>query len=216
MRLINFKTKLVLLHLIHVSSEAVARASNITVRLAKLSDISSIRNINLRTLPENYTKEFYESQLMQWPMLSLVAEYKAAGKEDRPEVIGYILGAIQGLDALFHGGKRGPEFTAGGHLTSLAVVPERRRMGAAIRLVSEFHGQLKREHRVNRCSLHVRKSNHKAVNLYKSVFGYTTAEVVREYYQDKEDAFLMTVNLEEAERGYYEYCMHEFSSKTEL
>lgn len=44
-------------------------------------------------------------------------------------------------------------------------------------------------------SLHVRKSNIAAFNLYKSTLGFTVEDVVAKYYADGEDAYSMKLDL---------------------
>ncbi|KAG5184347.1 acyl-CoA N-acyltransferase, partial [Tribonema minus] len=163
------------------ASSAIVKSSNITVRLARSNDVASIRNINLRTLPENYTKDFYDNQLFQYPKLSLVAE-SSPDEDGRSMVVGYVLGQTKGLQPTWAGGSRGPFAAKEGHITSLAVAPEYRRQGIAMRLIAALHERLEGEHGSRDCSLHVRRSNASAVRLYRDVFGYGVASVERGYY----------------------------------
>jgi len=45
----------------------------VQLRLAKLSDVPSVSDCNLQTLPENYNHVFYQHHLQEWPDLALVA-----------------------------------------------------------------------------------------------------------------------------------------------
>lgn len=60
-----------------VASTAVSPSTSgvtpVQVRLAKLSDVPSVADCNLQTLPENYNHVFYQHHLQEWPDLALVA-----------------------------------------------------------------------------------------------------------------------------------------------
>jgi ribosomal protein S18 acetylase RimI-like enzyme len=58
------------------SSQGVSLAGmpQITLRLARRTDVPSIQRCNLATLPENYNQQFYSNHLRDWPELVLVAE----------------------------------------------------------------------------------------------------------------------------------------------
>ncbi|KAJ8609812.1 hypothetical protein CTAYLR_007182 [Chrysophaeum taylorii] len=145
--------------------------NEVTIEAAGFGDIEEIQRCNRASLPENYADSFYERHLKQWPDLSFVARADGA-------VAGYVLGR---LDENL------------GHITSLAVNREWRRLGLARRLMHSVHAQLvKRDVSVSR--LHVRCSNFKALKLYSSL-GYTIHTVVRGYYADGEAAYLMAATL---------------------
>ena len=48
-------------------------------------------------------------------------------------------------------------------------------------------------HNIDQVSLHCRVSNAAAISLYSEFFTYQCAQRVPHYYEDMEDAFLMTV-----------------------
>ena len=48
---------------------------HIALRVARRSDVPSIQQCNLATLPENYSATFYHNHMRQWPDLALVAEH---------------------------------------------------------------------------------------------------------------------------------------------
>lgn len=64
------------------SSTNVAMKGKITLRFARRSDIQSIHECNIITLPENYNTEFYQRHMRQWPDLALVAEHSPNEEED--------------------------------------------------------------------------------------------------------------------------------------
>jgi len=54
-------------------TDSRAHTQPVQIRLAKLSDVPSVSDCNLQTLPENYNHLFYEHHLQEWPDLALVA-----------------------------------------------------------------------------------------------------------------------------------------------
>ncbi len=78
------------------------------------------------------------------------------------------------------------------HVTTLAVLPERRRRGYARIL---FDAALSAFHEARRVHLEVRRSNVPARALYEAL-GFATTGLRRRYYGD-EDALLMTLDLQE-------------------
>lgn len=54
-----------------------------------------MRKININTLPENYTPEWWEHHLRSWPQLTLVAEQAPAEADAKPQIVGYALGHVQ-------------------------------------------------------------------------------------------------------------------------
>lgn len=77
-----------------------------------------------------------------------------------------------------------------GHITNVAVARDYRRKGIAKALISHFTEIAKREN-LEFMTLEVRASNTPAIALYKS-FGFTEAGVRKKYYDNKEDAYLLT------------------------
>jgi hypothetical protein len=76
-----------------------------------------------------------------------------------------------------------------GHVTSIAVLQDYRRMGLAKSLMTQLHNHLKYQG-VESCGLHVRCSNAAACRLYQAD-GYEIAQIIPSYYQDGEDAYFM-------------------------
>lgn len=81
-----------------------------------------------------------------------------------------------------------------GHVTSLAVLQTHRRCGLAGALMKQLHVHLQNR-MANRVGLHVRKSNIAAARLYEND-GYLVENIIPHYYQDGEDAYFMTKQLE--------------------
>mmetsp|Transcript_17160 Transcript_17160/g.22647 ORF Transcript_17160/g.22647 Transcript_17160/m.22647 type:complete len:253 (+) Transcript_17160:197-955(+) len=160
----------------------------IYLRYARKADIPAIASINLRTLPENYTPYFYNSHLGEWPQLAWVAEdYSTTDEDNRPRVVAYVLGQID---------RSWSNAVVKGHVTSLSVEPEYRRLGIGHELMSKLHESMKTFYSAENVVLHVRVSNKPALKLYTDIFKYKPVTVVKGYYQDGEDAYLMQYELQ--------------------
>ncbi|CAM9418450.1 unnamed protein product, partial [Discosporangium mesarthrocarpum] len=85
-----------LLFLYALRANASADQQSVYVRLARKGDISAIQSLNLKTLPENYTPQFYANHIANWPELALVAEHPSEEPGTTSEVVGYVLGRIDG------------------------------------------------------------------------------------------------------------------------
>lgn len=173
----------------------VPDASVYNIRLAKRSDITAIRDCNLRNLPENYSDDFFKRHLNTWPALSIVAV-----KDD--ELIGYALGRseVSREKVVSTEGDKQlryvfPSVRYNGHVTSLAVHPPFRGLGVAKSLMQSLHTQMLAVHSISEVSLHCRVSNLAAIKLYSEFFSYTCASRVPHYYEDAEDAWMMKSDL---------------------
>lgn len=77
-----------------------------------------------------------------------------------------------------------------GHITNVAVAKSFRRQGIARKLISHFIKIAKSEN-LEFMTLEVKASNEAAISLYKS-FGFVDVGVRKNYYENKEDAYLLT------------------------
>jgi [ribosomal protein S18]-alanine N-acetyltransferase len=83
------------------------------------------------------------------------------------------------------------------HILNLAVHPERRRQGIAFRLL-RYGLDYSRHKGAKEITLEVRRSNYKAIALYRG-FHFQPEGIRRRYYSDSgEDAIIMTLHLAEA------------------
>ena len=179
---------------------------SIQLRLATRTDVSAIQRCNLACLPENYNSHFYCSHLRQWPDLALVAEDISeerqrqsqnpfdfsSRRENEPKIVAYVLGKVDTRPLIDYNDRmssRGNRIERLGHVTSLAVDQEFRRLGLAKSLMDQLHHHLQ-QHGVSSCGLHVRTSNLAACCLYQDD-GYQIDEIIKNYYQDGEDAYFM-------------------------
>ena len=77
-----------------------------------------------------------------------------------------------------------------GHITNVAVSKNYRRRGIAKALISHFI-EIAKSDNSEFMTLEVRASNVAAISLYKS-FGFADVGVRKNYYENKEDALLLT------------------------
>ena len=139
--------------------------------------------INEECLPENYSTFFYRDLYRRFPHTFLVA--KADG-----EIHGYIMCRIE---TGFSMNKR-LSIVKKGHIISIAVLPNFRRIGIASALISEILERALPEYEVDECYLEVRPSNIAAINLYKT-FSFKKVKEINHYYRDGETAYVMHFNL---------------------
>jgi len=176
------------------------------IRRATEADIDQVIEVNLRSLPENYWYGFYQYILSEWGDLFLVAEI--GGK-----IVGYMMNRVEethdrvlmGLEnELEPAHKRsGPldvfkrVFSGSarvGHVISIAVLQEYRRRGIGSALMSEALKIFEKKYDVDSVYLEVRVSNQPAINMYEK-FGFVKARIIRGYYRDGEDAYVMVKRL---------------------
>jgi ribosomal protein S18 acetylase RimI-like enzyme len=185
------------------------QAQNIQLRLATRADVSSIQRCNVACLPENYNSQFYCSHLRQWPDLALVAEDVSTtcaekrrnpnyhpfptfqGGQIEPKIVAYVLGKTETRSVIDYDDPTSGEerMETLGHVTSLAVQKDFRRLGLARAMMTQLQHHLQHQG-INGCGLHVRTSNQAACRLYQED-DYEIAQIIPSYYQDGEDAYFM-------------------------
>ncbi|WXG45268.1 MAG: GNAT family N-acetyltransferase [Candidatus Atabeyarchaeum deiterrae] len=154
-------------------------------RRFSVKDLDQVIMINKKCLPENYPSGFFVDIYERYPKSFLVSEYMS-----RKEIVGYIMGRIErGLSNF------GFRLTRKGHIVSVAVLHEYRKNGIAYDLASRSLEAM-HDYGASEYVLEVRMSNTPAVSLYKKM-GFTDAKVLRGYYSDGEDAYLMSKRDEE-------------------
>jgi len=182
------------------------------IRRATEADIDQVIEVNLRSLPENYWYGFYQYVLSEWGDLFLVAEIGN-------KIVGYIMNRVEethdrvlmGLEnELEPAHKRsGPldvfkrVFSGSarvGHVISIAVLQEYRRRGIGSALMSEALKIFEKKYDVDSVYLEVRVSNQPAINMYEK-FGFVKARIIRGYYRDGEDAYVMVKRLKPIPEG---------------
>jgi len=144
----------------------------------------SVREVRYKDIPAIYEierlcfKDPYELPLLEMYYAISRSLFLVAEKEGR--VVGYAIGLA----------KKWGE----GHVISIAVHPEWRRRGVGKRLMLELLEKMRRMG-VRWVRLEVRVSNEAAINLYRRL-GFSIEGVLKGYYRDGEDAYLMIRVLE--------------------
>ena len=114
--------------------------------------------------------------------------------------MGYVLGKLEDDDCTsqedFNKGKM-----AHGHITSISVLRDYRKLGIATKLMRACHHAMQTVYKAKYVSLHVRVTNRAAITLYRDVLGYECCSVAEEYYADKEDAHDMKLFFDPAARA---------------
>lgn len=153
------------------------------IRCAKPEDLMNMQHCNLLCLPENYQMKYYFYHGLTWPQLSYVAE------NDKGDIVGYVLAKMEEPEP--------GEESKHGHITSLAVKRPYRRLGLAQKLMNQASYAMVECFDAVYVSLHVRKSNRAALNLYTNSLGFKILEIEPKYYADGEDAYSMRRDLTE-------------------
>lgn len=148
------------------------------IRLFHPDDIKQVVSVNLRCLPENYPDQFFMGLYYHAPNAFFVAEHEG-------EVIGYIMCRIErGISGF------GRMPVKKGHIVSVAVLHALRSKGIGKALINAgMEGMM--SYGASEFFLEVRKTNEEAIAVYEKL-GYDVRRVLRGYYRDGEDAYLMT------------------------
>ena len=149
------------------------------IRCARTEDLLNMQHCNLLCLPENYQMKYYMYHGLSWPQLSYVAE------DDQGKIVGYVLAKME----------EEAEDDPHGHITSLAVKRSHRRLGLAQKLMDQTAQAMVETFNAKYVSLHVRKSNRAALNLYTQALKFQISEIEPKYYADGEDAYAMKRDL---------------------
>ncbi len=152
------------------------------IREASYQDLDRIIEINMKSLPERYPRYFWEQHIEEWGKIFLVAETPSG-------VIGYMMNRIESDEGFFKG-----DLVVRGHVVSIAVLRDYRRRGVGRALMLEGMYRMKKIYGAQEVILEVRVSNEPAINLYRSL-GFKAVRILRRYYIDGEDAYLMAAPL---------------------
>jgi ribosomal-protein-alanine N-acetyltransferase len=110
--------------------------------------------------------------------------------ESEGHVVGYIMCRIEhGFSDL-----RKLHFAKKGHIISVAVIPEFRRIGVGRALVENALSALS-SLSGDECYLEVRISNGVAIELYKRI-GFQIVRTISRYYYDGSDAYMMCKSIQ--------------------
>ena len=151
---------------------------NYSLRIFGPSDLESVVNINRVCLPENYAPYFFLDTFNNLPQTFIVAESEG-------RVVGYTMCRLEhGLSDV-----KKLRLVKKGHIISVAVMPDFRRMGMGGSLVERVLSALSTLD-VNECFLEVRIPSSSAIELYKKL-GFEIAKTIQRYYYDGSDAYVM-------------------------
>ncbi|MGQ4832352.1 MAG: ribosomal protein S18-alanine N-acetyltransferase [Candidatus Asgardarchaeia archaeon] len=137
------------------------------VRQMRESDIFDIYEIEQLCFKDPYSFSFLSDLIKAYHKMSLVAE-------ENNKVIGFIITRI--------------EWDGRGHILSFAVHPEFQDKGIGTKLLFAAVNNL--FHYIDEIYLEVRKSNTKAIKLYKKI-GFKESHIAPKYYPNGEDALVM-------------------------
>jgi len=161
-------------------SDNLSDIKPIIIRSCTLEDLEAVIEVNEKELPEDYPYFFYKSILDNYPESFLVA------CNDIGKIIGYIMWRVERTPAI-----SSLKLVNKGHLVSIAVFKDYRRLGVATALMSNSMKNL-RKYKIDEFVLEVRVSNYTAINLYEK-FNYATHSIKEKYYRDGESAYFMTL-----------------------
>ena len=128
--------------------------------------------------PENYPEYFFREIYKRYPDAFLVAEVEG-------KIIGYIMCRMEGGISNF-----GLRWVRKGHIVSVAVLPEYRRLGLGSELIDQSFQAMAKEYKAKEVILEVRVNNTPAVALYDKL-EYKRIRTMKSYYRNGEDALLM-------------------------
>lgn len=153
-----------------------------TLRRFNPADLEAVININRVCLPENYAAYFFIDTYNTLPDTFIVAESQG-------RVVGYIMCRLEhGFSDL-----KKLRFAKKGHIISVAVMPEYRRMGMGNSLVENAIAAFSAL-RADEIYLEVRITNYPAIELYKRM-GFVVSRMIPRYYFDSSDAYVMSKAL---------------------
>ncbi|MCK4484516.1 MAG: ribosomal protein S18-alanine N-acetyltransferase [Candidatus Thorarchaeota archaeon] len=147
------------------------------IRQFEPSDIEGVIAINRTSLPENYPDQFFLGLHYHAPKGFLVAIMDG-------RIVGYIMCRIERGISSF-----GRFPVKKGHIVSIAVADEYRHHGLGTKLIKAgMEGMA--SYGAAEFFLEVRKANEAATGIYEKL-GYDIKRVLKGYYRDGEDAYLM-------------------------
>ncbi len=153
------------------------------IREANIDDIQQIIRINRAVLPENYPEFFFFEHLRLFPKAFIVA---VLGER----IVGYVMSRVEYGWSLISRGLP----VRKGHIISVGVLPEARRIGIAYNMLLRAFRALKHIYGAAEVYLEVRVSNSPAISLYRKL-GMEIVSTIPRYYSDGEDAYVMARQL---------------------
>lgn len=150
----------------------------------KMEYLPKVIEINEKVLPENYPFYFYELLYKNYPKSFLIAKIEE-------KIVGYVMCRVEHS---FRMGVFLPHFSKIGHVVSIGILPEYRRLGIGTSLMEKAMDALKTHYFCDYIYLEVRVSNIPAIKFYEKL-GFKINRVIKGYYKDGEDAYVMDKNI---------------------
>jgi len=154
----------------------------VKIRWLTTLDLPKVLEIERDSFPEPWRRKIFEFILKQEDSYLTVAERNS-------QVVGYIITVIE--NKVDWTNLRRVKI---GHIINLAVEGKQRRRGIGSMLVNHILKEL-RKRTVEKVYLEVNESNIAAQKLY-STFNFKVEKRIRMYYQNMEDAYMMSKILE--------------------
>ncbi|KAI3859878.1 hypothetical protein MKW92_038195 [Papaver armeniacum] len=182
-------------HLGHRLLIAVAGRILLLLQSSTLADIPEIRACDLVCFPEldpDVCFSFFKNSILSPLVVVYVAEYGG-------RIVGYVVCMM--LEQKPEEEDEEEEEAAAeeedikGYIDYLGVHPTCRKLGIAAKLMDAAQNALVQQYGCECVFLHVRPSNHAAINLYTKVLGYRFHYTEAEFYNDGEDAYVMRKQL---------------------
>ncbi len=153
----------------------------INIRSIKTTDLDQIAQIEFESFLDPYPVHLFYYLAEKAPDLFLVA---VESKKEKEVLLGYIVAEIDQLSGFNRG-----------HILSLAVSRVNRRKGIGHQLFSALI-EIFKNRECREVILEVRVSNNSAKDFYQK-HNFREIKRSRKYYEDGEDALVMTLNLED-------------------
>lgn len=161
------------------------------------ADISQVAEIDRLSFPVPWGSTSYEYELTENQAAHFIVAVDPSGEPWRPKWLSWLMGRRPARTVIGYAGFWLVVDEA--HIGAIAIHPDRRGQGWGGRLLVALL-QRAVERGAASATLEVRASNHAAQWLYRK-YGFEDVGRRKEYYRDnKEDALLMTVRLDEAYR----------------
>jgi len=142
------------------------------LRYFSVDDLTQVYNLACQALSERYDPTLFMTISSSWPEGFIV------------------VGSPSGIKAFILGVTTSP---MSARILMFAVCPEMRGMGIGTILMGRFLEECRKKG-IRVVSLEVRKSNNAAIRFYYKA-GFQSVDVIRHYYNDGEDAYLMQMFL---------------------
>lgn len=155
------------------------KAKGYGIRQAREDDLPTVRDLNYNYLPENYPFDFFYELWRNHGKAFYVAT--SPGNE----IVGYVMCRVEVKPGFYK-----KLIVKSGHVVSIAVSHQHRRHGLGYALMVYAMKSLYDNYGCEETYLEVRVTNTPAINLYERL-GYEKIRVIKNYYLNGEDAYLM-------------------------